>query len=244
VQPGGAHPHDPGPAFEFGGAGHAVAKRDRTEDRLHLHHRTRAQRRCDAAAVAERGSLPVRLFGQPLDFDLEDLRWTLGGFLDLPVNRLPERNVYRATLIDRELALRNVEQLADTIVADVRLDLRQLNEARQDFEIQQNAVRLARRRIESTELNLQAGRATTRDLLEAQQALVEAENATTQALIDYTLARLRLYGDIELVRLDERGLTVVAPPLPDAAEEVPVTPAIEGGGGPSEDPLLAPGWRP
>jgi outer membrane protein TolC len=148
--------------------------------------------------------------GQPFDFDLEDLNWSLGVSVDLPVNRLLERNVYRQAVITRNASTRSADQLGDSIVADVRADGRDLRAARENYEIQTSAVDLGRRRIESTKLNLQAGRATTRDLLEAQDALVNSENAATGALIEYTLARLGLFLDLELLQVDEGGIRIAS----------------------------------
>jgi hypothetical protein len=67
-------------------------------------------------------------------------------------------------------------------------------------------VTLAERRIESTRLNQQAGRAETRDILEAQEALRQANNALISARVDYHLARLSLWRDMELLRVDENGV--------------------------------------
>jgi outer membrane protein TolC len=69
-------------------------------------------------------------------------------------------------------------------------------------------VVLAERRVESTRLSLEAGRAATRDLLEAQASLLAAQNAATQALIDYELARLALYRDLEVLRMESSGIEV------------------------------------
>jgi outer membrane protein TolC len=67
-------------------------------------------------------------------------------------------------------------------------------------------VELAERRIQSTRLKLDAGRSTTRDLLEAENDLLEARNNTTSALIDYTLNRYALWRDLEILRVDEQGI--------------------------------------
>ena len=60
--------------------------------------------------------------------------------------------------------------------------------------------------IEKARLKLEAGRADTRDLLEAQRDLLDAQNSATSALVEYTLGRLALYRDLELLRVDEQGL--------------------------------------
>jgi outer membrane protein TolC len=85
------------------------------------------------------------------------------------------------------------------------------------FLIQKNSVQLAGRRIESTKLQLDAGRADTRDLLEAQESLLSAQNSATASLIDYTLARMGLYLDMELLRFDETGIRLLDPTAEEGA---------------------------
>jgi outer membrane protein TolC len=145
------------------------------------------------------------LEGKPLDFRAEevDLQATLS--LDLPLDRLVERNQGRAATIALQSRERAAEASADAIASDLRERLRTLATSAEDYGIQLNSVTLAERRIESTRLNFEAGRAETRDLLEAQESLVTAQNSATQALIDYELARLALLRDLEALRIDESG---------------------------------------
>ena len=149
--------------------------------------------------------------GKPLKFDFDDSTWTVTALLDLPIDQLPERNAYRAALIAREVSRRNAELSADSISADLRQDLRETKSRFESWKIQQSAADLASRRIESIDLRLQAGRADTRDLLEAQEALLQAKNAVSSSLIDYNLSRLALFLDMELLRVDESGFHVEEP---------------------------------
>jgi outer membrane protein TolC len=151
--------------------------------------------------------------GQPLVFEDTAVPWAASLELDLPIDRLPERNAYRTALVGRELARRSAEESADFVRSDVRAALRELEAAREQVDIQANAVILAERRVESSRMQQEAGRADTRDLLESQEALVEAKNAEVAARVDYTLARLALYRDMELLRVDEGGLRVELEPL-------------------------------
>ncbi len=184
-----------------------------------------ARRRIAIAADALRPGLGVGIAAssssepdQPLDHDIDRVLWTATINLDLPLERLPERNAFRAALIGLDAAQRAAESLADGIRADLRDALRNLASLRESYGIQQNAVLLAERRVESTQLSLDAGRAQTRDLLEAQEALVQAQNAAVRALVDYHLAALALYRDMEALRVDATGLAPESVPfenLPD-----------------------------
>jgi outer membrane protein TolC len=154
--------------------------------------------------------------GKPAKFNFQDSTWSVSALLDLPIDRLAERNAYRQALIARESALRDTDESADRIRAELREDLRQTTNRAESWRIQKIAVDLAARRIESTDLKLQAGRADTRDLLEAQEALLDARNGASAALIDLTLARLALFLDMELLRVDESGVHAEPLPPPDA----------------------------
>jgi outer membrane protein TolC len=169
------------------------------------------------------GADAVSELGDPGNLSGDDVTWSASLALDLPFDRLPERNAYRATLIGLERALRSADESADTIVADLRDELRTLASARQSYEIQTVSVELALRRVESTELKLEAGRAETRDVLESQDSLLTARNTATAALTTYILSGLALYRDMELLRVTPEGVTVDTEPLFSAAldEDLP-----------------------
>jgi outer membrane protein TolC len=136
-------------------------------------------------------------------FDLNDYRLAGGVQLNLPINRLLERNSYRSALLSFERQIRTLALFLDDIRNDVRAGLRSLDQARQTYEIQMSARDLADRRVENSEMLMQAGRAQTRDVLEAQTARVQAYNAVTAAVVDYHLTRLRLLLDMGLLKTDE-----------------------------------------
>ncbi len=129
-------------------------------------------------------------------FDLKNYRAGAGVQLNLPLDRLRERNSYRTALINFESQTRSLSLTLDGVRAAVRQGLRTLEQARQNYQIQQRAVELADRRVEIAPLLLAAGRAIIRDQLEAQTAQFLAHNALTQALVDYHVARLGLLINI------------------------------------------------
>lgn len=129
-------------------------------------------------------------------FDPNQVRANVGLQLNLPIDRLPERNLYRSSLITFEAELRNLTLTLDNLKESIEQGLRTLEQRRQNYEIQKNALELANRRVDSTTLLLEAGRAEVRDLVDAQDAQISAENAVTAALVDYQQARLQLLLDI------------------------------------------------
>lgn len=126
--------------------------------------------------------------------------------IDLPLERTAERNAFRLSYLGLEQRLRELQEQEDRIKSEVRGGLRDLVQFRESLQIQAQALTVAQRRVDSTNLFLQAGRAEIRDLLEAQEALVGARNALTSALVSYRIAELELQRDMGVLQVDERGI--------------------------------------
>ena len=129
-------------------------------------------------------------------FDKNSYQASAGVQLNLPLWRLRERNTFRSAQIAFERQIRSLAQTFDDTRNKLRQDLRNLQQARQKYDIQKLAVQLADKRVESVELLILAGRAQVRDQLDAASSQVQARNALTQALVDYHLARLNLLVDL------------------------------------------------
>jgi outer membrane protein TolC len=126
--------------------------------------------------------------------------------IDLPIERTAERKAYRESYISLESAVRNFQRLEDDIKLSVRQSLRSMAEAREGLKIQNRAVSVAEKRVKSTALFFEAGRAQIRDVLEAQDALLTARNSLTSAVIDYRIAELEFQRNTELLEIDTNGL--------------------------------------
>ncbi len=139
-------------------------------------------------------------------FNAGDGRYAAGFNLDLPFERTAERNAYRASLIDFEQSVRAVQELEDNVKLSVRDDLRTLEGSRATVAIQAMSVEVAERRLASTSMFMEAGRAETRDVLEAEQSLVTAQNALTSAMVSYRIGELQLQRDMGVLEIDADGL--------------------------------------
>lgn len=126
--------------------------------------------------------------------------------IDLPLERTSERNSYRNALIAYEQTIRDLQNAEDSVKLDVRNTLRDLLEARESIKIQAEAVRVAQRRVDSTNLFLQAGRAEIRDLLEAQNDLNSAQDSLTDAVVNYRIGELELQRDMGVLQVSGEGL--------------------------------------
>lgn len=140
---------------------------------------------------------------QNLDFDRA--RWGGALDLDLPLDRKAERNAYRAALIAQERAARSLTLAEDTVKLEVRDAWRRLDQAKRNFEISMQSVELNQRLVEEQSLRMELGRATAIDQVDAQNALIQAQNARTAALVDHTVARLQFWRDMGILFIKEDG---------------------------------------
>ncbi|KPJ66252.1 MAG: hypothetical protein AMJ43_08680 [Coxiella sp. DG_40] len=145
------------------------------------------------------------------DFDrlrFHEGTYTLGLSGDLPLDRKAQRNAYREALISLEQNQRQYDNDRDKVKLEVRDAYRKLQEAAERYRIQKTSLQLAEKRVESTALLLEAGRAITRDWLEAQDALVEAQNNLTDALVAHAIAKLSFFRDVGILQVKPDGMWV------------------------------------
>lgn len=125
---------------------------------------------------------------------------------DLPTGRISARNAYKQALINLERKKRDFSLKKENIKLEILQSIRSLQEAYQSYIVQKNSLDLASRRVESTDLMLQAGRATTRDLLEAQESYLQAQNALSSAIVNYIISYLDFLKNTEQLELDNNGV--------------------------------------
>ena len=135
-----------------------------------------------------------------------DGTYTLGLEADLPFDRKTERNAYRVALIALQQQHRTYENDMDNIKLGVRDAYRELQKAAQTYQIQMNSLELAQKRVESSTLLLEAGRLTTRDLLDSQDDLLTAQNQLTAALVGHVVAKLNFFRDIGVLQVRPDGM--------------------------------------
>ncbi|MBL8730959.1 MAG: TolC family protein [Planctomycetes bacterium] len=144
--------------------------------------------------------------GPGLNLDWSKVNWSAGFELDLALDKLVERNAYRSALISFDSAMRARENAADGIASAIRTALRNIESAFASYTIQVEALKLAETRVESTSELYAAGRTGALDVLDAKDALLQAQLNKTSAIIDYAIARLELVRDLEGLALEAQGL--------------------------------------
>jgi len=132
--------------------------------------------------------------------------YNLGLEADLPFDRKTQRNVYRQALITLERQERQYEDNKERIKLAVRSAYRRLKETADRYKIEKNSLKLAEERVEMNKVLLDAGRVTTRILLLSQDALLEAQNNVTRALIEHLDAKLSFYRDVGIMQVRPDGM--------------------------------------
>ena len=210
---GGPMELDPGPAMQ-------LALDSRLDLRIAEGKVADAQRRVYVAADALRGE--VSLLGRAqagsrrtsaasategnATLNLADGSYSALLNIDLPLERTAERNAYRAGLLALQDAVRNLQDKEDEIKLSIRETLRELLRAREAVLTQLEAMTLAEKRVRSTDMFLQAGRAQIRDVLDSQEALLNAQNALTGGVVTYRVAELALQRDLGVLQVSADGL--------------------------------------
>ncbi|MFT7617765.1 MAG: outer membrane protein TolC [Planctomycetota bacterium] len=132
--------------------------------------------------------------------------YNLGLDIDLPFDRVNERNAYRQSLINYQASLRNYEAQEDGVKLDIRAGLRSLQQAAETYRIQILSLGVSETNVDATNLLKDAGQGTTLDLLLAQNDLILAENAVLSSLINFKIAKLELLRDMGILVVTSSGI--------------------------------------
>lgn len=143
-------------------------------------------------------------------FDGEASSYNVGLQFDGPLNRFSERNAYRAAQIGYQQQRRSYMASEDSIVNEIRSDLRGLTQNRFSFQTTRQQLIAAARQVDQSRervKNAQGGSdsSVTQDLLNSLTGLQNARNGLISSWFNYEVARIGLFIDLELLLLDERG---------------------------------------
>jgi outer membrane protein TolC len=186
--------------------------------------------------VTASANLATQVFADaPVDFRASASTYTAGVQFDGPLNRLAERNAYRASQIAYEQARRSFMATEDGVEAQIRQDMRTLEQEHTNFGIARLALITAARQVEATRDRLllveRAGDTTTTlDILNALSALLQAKSRLIGSWVNYETTRIQLLLDMEALQLTPRGLPADEPNH-DTDTLPPPRPLFPGPGG-------------
>ncbi|HEY0008291.1 MAG TPA: TolC family protein, partial [Tepidisphaeraceae bacterium] len=152
------------------------------------------------ATLGNRSGEPARRI------DNDTAQYDAGLVLDLPIDRLPERNQYRRALIFYEQAKRQSVEVEQNVLTSVRERERGIRAAASTLRIQRAGIDLARKRLEFANERLLTvttnSTNSTRDVVEAQSSLLSAQDSFDAARADQQIQMLQFLRDTGTLRVD------------------------------------------
>lgn len=146
-----------------------------------------------------------RLDNAGAQFSLEDGRYDAGVRFGAPLDRRLEWIAYRRSLINLERAHRSYTLQSDQMAQQVRSSIRGIRQARFSLQLQERNVELAIRRKRSVEIEEELGKLQPREVIEAEEDLLEARNRRDGAVRDLRISILRFLLDTGQMRIGSDG---------------------------------------
>lgn len=138
--------------------------------------------------------------------DLDRTNLDVGVTLEVPIDRVDERNAYRAAQIGLDQRRRSLEEFEDELSISIRSSFRELDRRLESLEIQRQLIGDQTKQLRIAELLFERGENQNRDVVEANQALLDAQNALIDEQVSYEIARLQLLRDLGILFIDEQGM--------------------------------------
>lgn len=147
----------------------------------------------------------------------ENLNYNTNLTVNWPLDRVPQENALRAAQVGLDRAKRSVETAEQQVVTDVRSSLRAVQQQQIVLAIQKSNIELAQKRKEFSDIQFRDGKIDNRDYLDAETALLDAQNSFAKALSDLEVSVLQYLRDTDQLRVDFNGKLV----LPTGVEAQP-----------------------
>ena len=205
-------------------------------------------RQIEVEADQLKGALSVVLGGTAGRVDKQGVRFADNSELratlrwDTPLNRYGEMMDYRSSHINYQRARRNYYGYIDTVHANLRDTVRNLEMRRIDFEINRNAVLIGTVRVDVMQLRMErpptrggsVDANAARDLISALNGLTTSQNELLNTWVQYQTQRMLLDYGMGTMKLDDRGRWIdpggidpggmgsAAPSIPMLAPAVPL----------------------
>jgi outer membrane protein TolC len=172
------------------------------------------------------------LGSHPFDFRASASQYTVGVQFSGPLNRVAERNAYRASQLFYQQARWDFMALEDRIAASIRQDIRNLAQERVNFNIARLALISAARQYEAARDRLllveRASDTTlTLDILNALTSLLNAKIGLITSWINYESDLIQLLYDMDALQLSPRGVPTDEPDRESSTLPSP-TPLLPG----------------
>ena len=145
-------------------------------------------------------------------FDANDGKLDINLQWDSPLNRYAEMMAYRSSQIAYQNARRNYYLYVDSVQAELRNTVRNLQMSRVNFEINRNAVLVGTVRVDVTQLRLEQppqrggiDTNTARQAIDALTGLMDSQNNLLNTWVEYQTQRMLLDMNMGTMALDDLG---------------------------------------
>ena len=135
--------------------------------------------------------------------------WSFGLTLTVPLTNRTSETAFRQRKAEVEASLLTLKSLQEAKLAEVESTYANITSYDEQVNVARTRVTLAAQNVEAEEARYAAGKSTTREVLEVQQSLRDAQLAESRAQINALAARV----DLELVRgtlLEALGIRIEA----------------------------------
>ena len=164
-----------------------------------------ARRRMEVTANALKSALNLNVSGD-VDLDGGNATDSVNVSLDFkaPLDHVRQRNNYNAAQIAYQRARRSYMDTEDNIKRAVRASWRQLQVARQRLEIDRQTVRNAALQYDNVVTDVRGSDSLS--LLNALNAVLDAQNSLISDWISYETSRLNIFRDMGIMSINQSGI--------------------------------------
>jgi outer membrane protein TolC len=128
--------------------------------------------------------------------------------LELPLDRVRERSALRAARVELSRNRRAQAELEDQVILSVRESLRDYRSSANSLAIQRQIVTSEEKNSKVARLRFENGEIGNRDLTDAQNNLVDAQDRLVRERVNVELARVQFLRDLGVLTLEEDGTWV------------------------------------
>lgn len=125
--------------------------------------------------------------------------WGMGFTTSTSFNAESERIAYEQSLLSIQAASRGMDQTRSNLILDVKRVLRQLHRVEKKIDLQQRQIQTAQNGLHLAKIKFDRGMVNNIDVLQAEKALYQAEQAYWSALVEHIVGEFQLLAAIGLL---------------------------------------------
>lgn len=139
--------------------------------------------------------------------------------LEIPLQTIDRRNAWRSAEISIEQSRRGFADFIDSEKSAIEDALRQLKNLERQLELAEESLADEARNTRLLKFKLESGEAGSRDLIEARRTKINAENSVIERRVQHFIARLRLYRNLGILFIDDKGYWSIGTPAGARSED-------------------------